>query len=224
MFLGTPGDLLDEREVFEATLAELNQELDEVEFEPLKWEQVLASYGGSTQSLINELVDTCDVFVLGMYRRWGQNAPDAPAARSYTEEEFRRALARLNRQGGPEILCFFRQIDPAQLADPGPELKRVLDFRAELEGSRQVLYRSFATPAAFGIIVREHLNAFVQGRLPTPRHTRQAVVLSVPEDLQPRNEAELEAKRLLDQAAYRLAARRSGHRVSIARAGVTDHD
>ena len=71
VFLGTPGDLLDEREVFEATLAELNQEFGAVKFEPLKWEQVLAATGVRPQSLINELVDMCDVFVLGMYRRWG---------------------------------------------------------------------------------------------------------------------------------------------------------
>ena len=72
--------------------------------------------------LINEDIDACDVFILLMWRRWGQEAPMLRPFTSYTEEEFYRALARHDRHGKPTIFVFFKHIEPGQMADPGPQL------------------------------------------------------------------------------------------------------
>ena len=117
-----------------------------------------------------------------MYRRWGQAAPDAQPYSSYTEEEFHRAFARWQkkRRGkpqAPEIFVFFKHIDSASLADAGPQLQKVLDFRKSLEESRQVLYHGFANEAEFQAEVDRHLRAFAKGELPPANAPRDKVLL-----------------------------------------------
>ncbi|PCJ46187.1 MAG: hypothetical protein COA74_14130 [Gammaproteobacteria bacterium] len=97
VFIASPGDLSKERELFRKTSELLNLGFGDganIEFEPLGWEGTLASTGRRNQGVINDEIDKCDVFVLAMHRRWGQEAPDSAPYSSYTEEEFHRALER----------------------------------------------------------------------------------------------------------------------------------
>lgn len=117
---------------------------------------------------LREEIHHRNVFILAMHRRRGQAAPDAQPYSSYTEEEFHRAFARwqTKRRGkpqAPEIFVFFKHIDPASMADPGPQLQKVLDFRKSLEETRQVLYHGFANEAEFKAEVDRHLRAFAKG-------------------------------------------------------------
>jgi tetratricopeptide (TPR) repeat protein len=132
--------------------------------------------------VINREIDRCDVFILAMHRRWGQDAPDAHPYSSYTEEEFHRAMTRWQkkRRGkpqAPEIFVFFKHIDPGQMADPGPQLQKVLDFRKSLEESRQVLYHGFTNETEFKVEVDRHLRAFAKGELPKADAPRDKVLL-----------------------------------------------
>lgn len=144
VFIASPGDLAVERRAFKDVIEELNNGFGDgagMKFEALGWEDTLASTGRRSQGVINREIDRCDVFILAMHRRWGQAAPDAQPYSSYTEEEFHRAFARWQkkRRGkpqAPEIFVFFKHIDPASMADPGPQLQKVLDFRKSLEESR----------------------------------------------------------------------------------------
>jgi hypothetical protein len=95
-----------------------------------------------------------------MWRRWGQEAADAAPYSSYTEEEFYRALALYEKTGKPTIYVFFKHIDPSLMADPGPQLTKVLAFRKKLEATRQVLYHGVADEAAFVTEIEKHLIAF----------------------------------------------------------------
>ncbi len=168
VFIASPGDLASERQTFKQQVDELNAGFGDgagVDFVPIGWEDTLASTGRRVQSVINKDIDTCDVFVLAMYRRWGQPAPDSSYS-SYTEEEFQRAMQRFERTGHPEIFVFFKHVDEASLADPGPELSKVLKFRRELESTRAVRWRPFSSPDDFGREIDGHLRAFTQGRLP----------------------------------------------------------
>jgi hypothetical protein len=174
VFIASPGDLAVERAAFKQVLEELNAGFGDaldIKFEPLGWEDTLASTGRRSQEVINREIDRCDVLILAMHRRWGQAAPDAQPYTSYTEEEFHRALARWQkkRRGkpqAPEIFVFFKHIDSASMADAGPQLQKVLDFRKSLEESRQVLYHGFANEAEFKAEVDRHLRAFSKGELP----------------------------------------------------------
>ena len=168
-FIASPNDLAVERRAFKEVTDELNKSFGrgaDVTFEPLGWEDALSQVGRQPQSVINRDIDACDVFILVMWRRWGQEAPDAHPYTSYTEEEFYRALVRYEKHKSPQIFVFFKHIDPGQMADPGPQLEKVLAFRRKLEQTRRVLYRAFDDEAAFRTEIDRHLVAFAKEELP----------------------------------------------------------
>ncbi len=169
VFIASPSDLAEERRQFKDTIDELNRGFGDgakVQFVPLGWEDALATTGRRAQSVINKDIDSCDFFVLVMWRRWGQEAPDAePKYSSYTEEEFYRALDRMQNMKSPAICVLFKHVEAAQIADAGPQLTKVLEFRRKLEESRSVLYRTFGSVKDFHVEIDRHLRAFAEGEL-----------------------------------------------------------
>ncbi len=203
VFIGSPGDLASERKVFRKVIDELNKGFGEgadVEFVALGWEDTLASTGRRNQSVINEEVDKSDVFILTMHRRWGQPAPDAAPYSSYTEEEFHRALERWKRDGNPEIFVFFKKVDAASEADAGPQLLKVLEFRRQLEETRQIMYKTFDAEEAFANLVSDHLKKFAKGALPKTQPNADMVVLPLAA-LEEVNKAKREVERHREAAA-----------------------
>jgi hypothetical protein len=122
VFIAFPGDLAIERRAFKEVIEELNAGFGDgagVEFLALGWEDTLATTGRRSQSVINDEIDRCDIFILAMHRRWGQEAQDAKPYSSYTEEEFHRAIDRWRRTLQPVVFVFFKQVEAGQMADPG---------------------------------------------------------------------------------------------------------
>ena len=225
VFIGSPNDLAVERRAFKGVIDELNNGFGRgahVAFEPLGWEDALATIGRRSQSVINQDIDACDVFVLVMWRRWGQDAPDAAPYSSYTEEEFYRALTRYENEGQPTIFVFFKHIDPGQMADPGEQLKKVLAFRKKLEQTRRVLYRSFDDEKSFGLEIDTHLVAYAEGRC-EPINADRAVPL-VPDSIKLEVEKHrAEAQRAVEELEQlRAVATRAQEGAEQARAQAKD--
>lgn len=182
VFIASPNDLAEERRKFRDAIKVLNIGFGDganVEFVDLGWEDTLASTGRRNQGVINQKIDSCDVFILAMNRRWGQDAPDAAPYSSYTEEEFHRALERLKKSGAPEIFVFFKRVDAATEADAGPQLSMVIKFRQHLEETRQVFYRYFDSSESFLEEVDKHLRAYAKGELPKAELRDDTVVLPI---------------------------------------------
>ena len=210
VFIASPGDLASERKQFRDAIHQLNVGFADganVKFEALGWEDTLASTGRRTQSVINAEIDRCDVFILVMHRRWGQEAPDAKPYTSYTEEEFHRALERWRKGKCPEIFVFFKRVDAAQEADAGPQLQKVLEFRRELEKTRQVMYHYIDdSDQSFLNEVDKHLRAYAKGELSKVDTTRDIVILplsAIEEVNKAKEEARLQAQ--LAKAASKKA-------------------
>jgi hypothetical protein len=72
--------------------------------------------------------------------------------------------------------------------DPGEQLTKVLEFRRRLEGSRQVLYRTFGTVTEFKSELEKHLLAFANGELPVPRTAARRIHLPILADRSPETE------------------------------------
>jgi hypothetical protein len=165
VFIASPGDLAPERKIFKDTIDALNAGFADgagVEFVPIGWEDVLAETGRRPQAVINRELDQCDLFILALHRRWGQDAPDSKFS-SYTEEEFQLAFRLWKKRKTPEVLVFFKTVDSASVADPGVQLKEVLHFRKKLEQGHATLIRSFNTDVDFGKEIDRHLRAFARG-------------------------------------------------------------
>ena len=153
VFSASPGDLAVERAAFQQVLEELNAGFGDaldLQFEPLGWEDTLASTGRRSQEVIHREIDRCDACRLGL-------RPDRVSVRTVgTESQPTRS---------------------ASLADAGPQLQKVLDFRKSLEESRQVLSHGFANAAEFKAEVDRHLRAFAKGELPPADAPRDKVLL-----------------------------------------------
>jgi hypothetical protein len=121
--------------------------------------------------------DRCDFFILALHRRWGQAAPDSRYS-SYTEEEFQLACKRWEKTKSPEVVVFFKTVDAASLADPGPELKKVMAFRKKLAGGRRTMFRRFSSEVEFAKEVDLHLRAFSKGEW--REHDQEAVAINLP--------------------------------------------
>jgi hypothetical protein len=165
VFIASPGDLASERKAFKDTIDSLNQGFGDganVEFIPIGWEDENSEAGRRVQDVLNRRIRESDLFVLALHRRWGQKAPDS-AYSSYTEEEFHVAMDLWKQRQSPEVIIFFKNVDSASIADPGPQLAQVLEFKKQLEASHDIIFRSFASESDFGKEVDRHLRDFARG-------------------------------------------------------------
>ena len=141
---------------------------------------------------------------------------------SYTEEEFYLALKRYEREQKPSIIVFFKHIDPGQMADPGPQLKKVLAFRKKLEKSGKVLYRMFDEEKSFRLEMDKHLTDFVERKRKSL--DGDVVVQLIPSALQPEIEKyRAELRRAIEELeSLRAEAIRAKQDAEQVRATSTD--
>jgi len=164
VFMASPSGLEDERKAFRDTIYDYNDMIDEqgrgVSFRPMGWEDTLGGVG-RPQSLINEDIAACDYFLLLLWDRWG-SSPNAAGTGPYSsacEEELHLALACLAAPDQPmaQVVIFFKAVNPRQTADPGEQLKQVLEFRSKIEAEKQHFFTTFNELDVFRKHLRRHL-------------------------------------------------------------------
>lgn len=168
VFIASPGGLQEEREAFRKALAEQN-EADALYrgcmFLPIGWELTLGGVG-RPQELINEDVRRCDYFVLMLWDRWGSSTDKEPGAKysSGTEEEFHVAMECFKDDTHPmrQIVVLFKAVDDRQLSDLGPQLRKVIEFKKQLEADKTLLFTTFDDTTRFEQLLRKHLAQWVR--------------------------------------------------------------
>lgn len=164
VFIASPSDVADEREVLESVVAELNRTWSKslgVRLELLRWEtSTRPGIGSEPQDVINSQIgDEYDVFI-GIL--WGRIGTPTSKADSGTLEEFERARARWEADPGSlEIMVYFKDkaIKPSEI--DGDQNNRVQHFKRSL-GDEGVLHRTFEGIENFESLVRTHLSAVAQ--------------------------------------------------------------
>lgn len=147
IFVASPGDCAEERlrvrAAAEAVTEALGTQLD-VRLRVTGWEQQQPDLG-RPQGQINHLIDTCDVFIGLMNRRWGSPTGTHPSG---FLEEFERASDRRVTGAGavPKVALWFRRIPDDIMSDPGEQLKEVLVFQRRVRDERLALYQTFEGP------------------------------------------------------------------------------
>ena len=166
VFIASPGGLSEERKAFKDTITEFNDS-DAIErrviFLPVGWDLTLPGIG-RPQALINNDLRKSDYCILVLWDRWGTRPDHDSKYTSGTEEEFNVALECFENKDMPmrQIVVLFKSVDPRQLSDPGPELKKVLAFKNDLESKRILLFDSFDEVSTFRIKIRRHLASWVR--------------------------------------------------------------
>lgn len=156
VFIASPGDVVEERQVVGHVVDELNRGIGRrlgCHIDLLGWEETTAGFG-RPQDKINAELDQADVFVGILHKRWG--SPTGQAYDSGFEEEFERAIQRRRiTRDSPEFLLAFKRVN--DIADPGPQLRRVLEFKKRLIESKEVFFKEVDDPVDWERVVRQHL-------------------------------------------------------------------
>lgn len=140
-FIASPSDVPEERLATREVIEELNKSLRTLnwQIDIIGWEDTAPGVG-RPQELINKDVDTCNLFIGILWKRWGQ--PTGEYSSGF-EEEFERAIERRKETGSPEVWLAFKHIDAESLKDPGEQLQHVLEFKQKQIELRQVLFQEF---------------------------------------------------------------------------------
>jgi tetratricopeptide (TPR) repeat protein len=179
MFLASPGGLSDERDRCRTVIRRFNETrtvADEVCFYVHAWEDVPGGVG-RPQDRINPNLDDSDYVLLLFGDRWGSPPAHGGPYTSGTEEEFFRALELLADPARPmrDILVLFKTLPSDRLADPGPGLQKVLDFRARLEASKTLMYEVFDSLENLDMIVTRKLTEWSK-----PLEAKEPITVTIP--------------------------------------------
>ncbi|MCI4569303.1 DUF4062 domain-containing protein [Lysobacter sp. CFH 32150] len=145
VFLASPGDLGEERKAAKSAVDEFNALLAETygcQVELVGWEDTVSVFG-RPQETINRELERCELFIGMMWRKWGSPPDSSGKFSSGFEEEFRTSVERRKSLGRPEISMFFKEVGEEFTKDPGDQLKRVLEFKAELIDGKALLFEGF---------------------------------------------------------------------------------
>ena len=174
VFLASPSDLGVERHIAREAVTEINRTVARpagFHVDLIGWEDTISA-AGRPQAIINEDLETCQVFIGMLWSRWGTPPAHGGAYGSGFEEEYSLAVSRNASNGQPHITLLFKDVEPSKINDPGPELSRVLQFKQEIISDKSILFDTFDTPDTFARKIRLTLADYLH-RLRTHQETRQ---------------------------------------------------
>jgi DNA-directed RNA polymerase specialized sigma24 family protein len=140
VFLSSPSDVDDERRAAVQVQNRINSEFGLPRRRLLHivmWENFSPSFG-RTQDWLNDLVDSCDLFVGVLHERWG--TPTGGFTSGF-EEEFTRATDRRRATGSPEIALFFKAPTQAKVDAPDADYAQLAAFKKKW--SQTLTYKTF---------------------------------------------------------------------------------
>lgn len=166
VFVASPGSLDEEREAARTEMARFNNELMHelrTAFNASGWEEVPGTLG-RPQATINEEIQQCDYMILIVWNRWGTPPSLDGRFSSGSEEEFNLAKQLVKDGSRPmrDILVLFKGVPEEQLRDPGPQLTKVLQFKAMLGEEKEVYYKSFDDLDSFKFEVANRLRRWAR--------------------------------------------------------------
>src|SRR5437868_3524790 len=131
VFIASPGDVQDERNLFSMILEEIRFNLAahlDINLEAVKWEtHSWPAAGEDAQDVINRQIGDYDVFVGIMWRRFGTPTKHAESG---TQEEFERAFGLFKKYGRPKVMFYFKKTPfYSPNAKELDQFKKVIKFR-----------------------------------------------------------------------------------------------
>jgi len=157
VFIGSPTGLEDERRAAREIVQEVNQAHSEhwgCQFKLVGWEDTIPGYQ-RPQSLINVDLDKCQYFIGVLWNRWGSKPDhDDSGFTSGFEEEFRRARDLSAAGSMKDIALYFKEVNVPEGLEPGPEIKKVKEFREKCIDEKCIFFRDFSDTANFRDLIR----------------------------------------------------------------------
>lgn len=151
VFIASPGDVLEERDVVESAISRLNiswaPQLN-VQIRTLRWEShTHPSAGSDLQTIINEQIGSDYDLLLGIF--WSRLGTPTPRASSGAVEEFERAYHRyLQDPKNVKIMLYFKTADIPMEKIDSEQIYNLKNFKQEI-GKRGILYQDFKDTREF---------------------------------------------------------------------------
>jgi Domain of unknown function (DUF4062) len=164
IFLGSPGDLNEERRAAKSVVDEFNSLwADETGYhiELMGWEDTVASYG-RPQATINQDLERCELFVGMIWKRWGTPPDTIGIYSSGFEEELETSIRNRKSRGKPDISLLFKNIDKETLRDPGDQLKQVIALKDSIVAKKELYFEEFDDVDDFKEKIRRRITKYVQ--------------------------------------------------------------
>ncbi len=167
IFLASPGDVSEERNLAERIISESNRDICEprnYRLKLIRWENdTYPTIDQDGQQVINKQLvlnefQTYDLFIGIMWMKFGT---PTPRAGSGTEEEYNLAHLAFQEHGLPHIMFYFNQAPPKSF--PGKRelegMQQVTEFKDRLKGIG--LIGNYKGADDFGNQFRRHLNTYI---------------------------------------------------------------
>ena len=191
VFLSSPGDVADERNLARRVLERLRQEpqfrgrvvLDDVSWDTPGASTPLAAYL-TPQEAINQgrpKPSQCDVVLVILWARMGTplpseyRKPDGSRYESGTEWEYLEAIEGARRQHGTPLTLVYRRTEKVLVDLDEPDFKERTEQRGKVhrffdgfrnpDGSLRGSVHAYGTPSEFESLLEEHLRLRLDGHL-----------------------------------------------------------
>ena len=165
IFLASPGDTSEERQLAEEVVAEINRTIgsrDEFHLDLLKWENnTYPSIGADGQDVISKQIGSdYHIFIGLMWKKFGT---PTKRAGSGTEEEFELAYNRYSQKKDIQIMFYFNGTSIPQDSNL-EDFQKVLTFKKKIEelGAYHFTYQN---AKGFEKLLREHLTGYIKDLL-----------------------------------------------------------
>jgi len=186
IFISSPGDVVDERQIAEKVIYKLGKEFPSVRLEALLWENMPLQVTKSFQDGINEIVnlDIVDIAVFILWSRLGTHPgnnyikPDGSYYQSGTEYEYEMMREANKRSGGtPAILAYIKETpfkdvlykflekdeDLEELRKQYDNAKNFIQGKFyDTKNNASYAYRNFQAPTSFEEMLTQHLRNLIQ--------------------------------------------------------------
>lgn len=184
VFISSPGDVVQERDLAIRVLERLNGEFgSEVELTAVRWEnEPLAATAHFNEELIRP--SETDIVIYILWSRLGTPLPrekfqraDGTQYLSGTEWEFEEAVQAWEKYGKPHLLVYRKTAEPTTTLSDEQAVRQRLDQKKALdaffnqwfgnaEGSLTRAFHPFESADEFQDLLRTHLRELVRARLP----------------------------------------------------------
>lgn len=168
IFIGSPGDLEEERKAARDVIERVNHHLARnlgLHIDLRGWEDTLPGFS-RPQEKINEDVRSCDLFVGLLWKRWGSQTGEYTSG---FEEEFEIACERKRNGELKDIWLFFKQIPQDLLQDPGPQLNKVREFKNQIKVNREIFYKEFNSVEEWEKLFYDYMSDYISKEFGTPK-------------------------------------------------------
>ena len=161
IFLASPSDLQEEREITQNVVSRINTSIGrnlDVHVELRGWEDTSPSRR-RPQEAINEDLRECDLFLGLVWKRWGTQPGGDNEFESGFEEEYNLACELHDQGQMEEVAVYFKKIEGPLNSDSIQQVQKVVEFRESID--QEVLFGTFEGTEDWERILNDYLAKYL---------------------------------------------------------------